>query len=66
MEIVRASPDFLLNSGSDDSANLYSWAALAAGSSTPLASRTAILTSVTNKDCSNNVMYVVSIMPFMF
>ncbi len=51
-EIVRSSPDFVLNTGSTDAANVYSWAALAAGSTTPLASRTAILTSVTAADCN--------------
>jgi hypothetical protein len=51
-EIVRASADFLLNSGSAEVDNVYTWAALAAGSTTALASRTAILTSVTNKDCT--------------
>lgn len=51
-EIVRASADFVLNTGSADAANVYSWAALAAGSTTPLASRTAILSSVTAADCT--------------
>lgn len=51
-EVVRASADFLLNTGSAEVDNIYTWAALAAGTTTALASRTAILTSVTNKDCS--------------
>lgn len=51
MEIVTTSPDVLLNDGSADMNELYSWGALAVGSSTPYASRTAILTSVTNQEC---------------
>lgn len=51
-EIVTTSPDFLLNAGSTKMNALYSWGALAVGSSAPFAGRTAILTSVTNKNCS--------------
>jgi len=51
-EIITTSPDVLLNDGSADMNELYSWGALAVGSSTPYASRTAILTSVTNYKCA--------------
>jgi len=51
-EIERTSPDFLLNSGDPSTDSKYSWGALAAGSSTPLAGRTGILSSVTNTKCT--------------
>lgn len=51
-EIVRASPDFLLNSGSANMGALYAWGAVATGSSTPYAGKTAILSSVTDSQCT--------------
>jgi hypothetical protein len=51
-EMRRASASYLLNAGSSDMETSYTWAALAPGTTTPLATRTAILTSITNKDCS--------------
>jgi hypothetical protein len=51
-EMRRASASYLLNAGSSDMETSYTWAALAPGTTTSLATRTAILTSITNKDCS--------------
>jgi hypothetical protein len=53
-EVVRASADYLLNSGAEDVESVYSWAALAAGNTKSLGSQTAILTSVTTSQCNVN------------
>lgn len=50
--LQATSANFILNDGSSNPETSYTWAALAAGTTTPLATRTAVLTSITNKDCT--------------
>lgn len=51
-EIVRISPDFLLNQGNPHLSTMASWGALAGGITTSLQSETAMLTFVASSDCS--------------
>ncbi len=51
-DLIRSSPDFVLNTGNPAVESVYSWGALASGVTTSLGSQTAILTSLTNFDCA--------------
>jgi len=64
-ELIRSSPDFLLNAGNDDLTGLYTWGAIAAGVTTTYASQTAILTSITNGDCSAEASIAFSVMEIL-
>lgn len=51
-EIVRTSPDFLLNQGNAALNTISSWGSLASGIMTPLQSQTAMVTFLASSDCS--------------
>lgn len=51
-ELVRTSPDFLLNSGNTNLDSFYTWGALATGKNTYLDSQTAIVSMLSNITCT--------------
>lgn len=55
-DLLRASPDFVLNTGNSQLDSVYSWGAVASGVTSTLASQTAILTSLTNFNCEQNAV----------
>lgn len=55
-DLLRASPDFVLNIGNAQLNSVYSWGAVASGVTTPLGSQTAILTSLTNFNCEQSAV----------
>ena len=55
-DLLRASPDFVLNTGNNELDSVYSWGAVASGVTTSLNSQTAILTSLTNFNCEQSAV----------
>jgi hypothetical protein len=51
-DLIRGSPDFVLNKGNPNMESVYSWGAIATGVNTPLNSQTGILTSLATSSCA--------------